>query len=92
MRLQTALVYDGVILLTETFKQLGLEQIQPINLYCIGNDTMWEKGLSISNFMRNVCLVMLKLKISNENVQNYHLILFIFQDNYRWNNKKCKIR
>lgn len=54
MRLQTALVHDGVILLAETFKQLGLEQIQPINLYCIGNDSMWEKGMSISNFMRNV--------------------------------------
>lgn len=58
MRLQTALVYDGVILLAETFKQLGLEQIEPISLYCIGNDTMWEKGLSISNFMRNVCRAM----------------------------------
>lgn len=54
MRLQTALVYDGVQLLADTFKQLGLEQIQPAEIYCNGNESMWEKGTSISNFMRNV--------------------------------------
>lgn len=35
-------------------KQLGLDQIQPTNIYCMGNESMWEKGLSISNFLRNV--------------------------------------
>lgn len=55
VRLQTALLYDGVILLAETFKQLGFEQIQAANVYCTGNESMWEKGLSISNFLRNVC-------------------------------------
>lgn len=55
MRLQTALIYDGVVLLTDTFKQLGLEQIEPVSIGCMdGNDTTWEKGMSISNFMRNV--------------------------------------
>lgn len=62
MRLQTALIYDGVILLTETFKQLGLEQIEPTSIVCMGNDTMWEKGMSISNFMRNVSLLRSKFK------------------------------
>lgn len=54
MRLQTAIVYDGVQLLADTFKQLGLQQIQPIEIFCHGNETIWEKGTSISNFMRNV--------------------------------------
>lgn len=54
MRLQTALVYDGVQLLADTFKQLGPVQIQPVEIYCNGNESMWEKGASISNFMRNV--------------------------------------
>lgn len=54
VRLQTALIYDGIFLLAETMKQLGLDQIQPTNIYCMGNESMWEKGLSISNFLRNV--------------------------------------
>lgn len=54
LRLQSALVYDGIVLLAETFKQLGVEQIQPTSIYCVGNGSMWENGLSISNFMRNV--------------------------------------
>lgn len=56
MRLQTALIYDSVILISDTFKQLGLEQIQPTNVFCMGgNESMWEKGLSITNFMLSVC-------------------------------------
>lgn len=54
MRIQTALLHDGIILLAETFKQLGIDQIQPSEIYCGANDSMWENGISISNFMRNV--------------------------------------
>lgn len=54
IRLQTALIYDGVVLLTDTFKQLGIDQIQPTSLVCSTNGSSWEKGSSISNFMRNV--------------------------------------
>lgn len=53
VRLQTALIHDGMVLLADTLKQLGLDQIQPSSLFC-KNDSAWEKGLSISNFMRNV--------------------------------------
>ncbi|XP_055300709.1 glutamate receptor ionotropic, kainate 2-like isoform X1 [Sitodiplosis mosellana] len=53
VRLQTALIYDGVFLLAETLKQLGVEQIQTTNIYCMGNESTWEKGMSVSNFMRN---------------------------------------
>lgn len=54
IRLQTALIHDGIVLLADTFKQLGADQIQPTSLYCMKNDSTWAKGLSISNFMRNV--------------------------------------
>lgn len=53
IRLQSGLLHDGIILLAETFKQFGIEQIQPDEIGC-ENGTMWENGLSISNFMRTV--------------------------------------
>lgn len=63
VRLQTALIHDSIVLLADTFKQLGVDQIQPTSLYC-KNDSAWEKGLSISNFMRNVncCLICMRLE------------------------------
>lgn len=97
MRLQTALIYDGVILLTETFKQLGLEQIEPTSIVCMGNDTMWEKGMSISNFMRNVSLLSMNLShdlcyfvcaLYGVNMNSFHYDA----DSHRWNNEKCEIR
>lgn len=53
MQIQTALIYDGIILLTEAFKQLNPDQIRPKKLNC-NNFTSWENGNSITNFMRNV--------------------------------------
>lgn len=53
MRSQTALVFDGVKLLTEAFKQLDVEQLRPKKLNCNNFET-WENGNSITNFMRNV--------------------------------------
>lgn len=56
IRLQTALIYDGVLLLAEVFKQLGLEEIKSEAISCRNDSTSWEKGMSISNFMRNVSI------------------------------------
>lgn len=53
MRSQTALVFDGVKLLTEAFKQLDVGQLRPKKLNCNNFET-WENGNSITNFMRNV--------------------------------------
>lgn len=53
MRSQTALIFDGVKLLTEAFKQLDVEQLRPKKLNCNNFET-WENGNSITNFMRNV--------------------------------------
>lgn len=49
---QSALVYDAVLLLAEVFKQFESE-VQPKEMNCDENDA-WESGNSIMNFMRNV--------------------------------------
>lgn len=52
--IQTALIYDGVMLLAESLKQLGAENIKPKEINCNKIETSWQQGNSISNFMRNV--------------------------------------
>ncbi|XP_031634001.1 glutamate receptor ionotropic, kainate 2-like isoform X2 [Contarinia nasturtii] len=80
VHLQTALIYDGVFLLAETFKQLGTNQIQPASLACNGNETMWEKGLSISNFMRNTLIDGMTKNVKfDENGRRSEFELQIFQ-------------
>lgn len=54
LRLQSALVYDGILLLSAALNQLKIEQIKPKRLQC-NNDDSWENGHSIANFMRMVC-------------------------------------
>lgn len=54
VRTQTALIYDAVMLLAEALKQLGVDNIRPKKINCFKNELTWEKGNSISNFMRNV--------------------------------------
>lgn len=60
MRTQTALIYDAVLLLTESVRQLdaGDQEMSeklapPRGLSCTNQET-WEHGNSITNFMRNV--------------------------------------
>lgn len=60
MRTQTALVYDAVLLLTESLKQLDAgeqemaDKLSPPRGLTCGNLETWEHGNSITNFMRNV--------------------------------------
>lgn len=62
MRTQTALVYDAVLLLTESLKQLldvdgardASDKLAPPRGLACGNLETWEHGNSITNFMRNV--------------------------------------
>lgn len=75
IRLQSGLLHDGVILLAETFKQLGLDQIQPIEIGC-ENGTMWENGLSISNFMRNVSDAVVRLYRQHHFI-DFHRLLWM---------------
>lgn len=53
MSVQAALIFDGVLLLAEAFKQLDVGQIKPKKLNCNNNEA-WDNGNSITNFMRNV--------------------------------------
>lgn len=57
MRTHTALVYDAVLLLTEALRQLSVEQIRVKRLNCNSMES-WEHGNSITNFMRNVRIVL----------------------------------
>lgn len=54
LRTQSALIYDGVIILAESLKELGIDNVRPKKILCNKIDVTWEKGNSISNFMRNV--------------------------------------
>lgn len=62
MRVQTALIFDGVLLLAEAFKQLDVEQLRPKKILC-NDHTTWESGNSITNFMRNVSWSKYGLKV-----------------------------
>lgn len=85
IRLQSGLFHDGIILLAETFKQLGLERIQPGEIGC-ENGTMWENGLSISNFMRTVSEAQAVFLFIDE------CIISISTDNCRWFDWNGEIR
>lgn len=52
--IQTALIHDGVLLLAESLKQLGPENIKSKEINCNKIEMSWQQGNSISNFMRNV--------------------------------------
>lgn len=60
--IKSALIFDGVLLLAETFKQFEMEQLEAKQLTCNSNE-VWESGNSISNFMRNVSSTKFKKKI-----------------------------
>lgn len=85
MQLNTALVYDSVLLISEAFKQLDIEQIKPKKLSCI-NYTTWENGNSITNFMRNVkeCKA---CGVKFFCLQNYSFTVFCTGTNWT-----CKVR
>jgi glutamate receptor, ionotropic, invertebrate len=57
LRVETALMFDGVLLLAEALKDLdGFTQLQTISLKCNDSAT-WKNGYSIVNYMKTVILV-----------------------------------
>lgn len=56
VRLQTALIYDGVLLLAEAFKRMGLDQVQQMSLDCSDPMSAWNKGYTVSGFMKTVSI------------------------------------
>lgn len=53
IRFKQALIYDGILLLTEALKQIGERDINPKQLKCSEND-FWDRGYTISGFMKSV--------------------------------------
>lgn len=53
----TALLYDGVMLLAESLKQLGAMHIQTKSKFCEDSESVDRNGYTITNFMKNVILI-----------------------------------
>lgn len=56
MRVDTALLFDAVLLFAESLTTLGGKQFQTMSLQC-SDTTSWKYGLSVLNTMSTVCLV-----------------------------------
>lgn len=54
MGLQESLIYDAVMIYAMTIKQLGSEYIVTMPIYCNDPSTSWDKGYTITNFMKSV--------------------------------------
>lgn len=54
VRLHTALVYDGILLLAEAFKRMGLDTVQQTSLDCSDPMSAWNRGYTVSGFMKTV--------------------------------------
>lgn len=59
MQTSTALIFDGIMILAQALKQIGsmhldLEYGQKI--YCSDPNSRWNKGLTITNYMKWVSL------------------------------------
>lgn len=62
--LQESLIYDAVMIYARVIKQLGSKQIVTMPISCNDPSTSWNKGDTITNFMKNVSFNMFEL---NEN-------------------------
>lgn len=67
---QAALIFDGMLLLAEAFKRMGMEQLQPINLDCMNPESSWNKGYTVSGFMKTV------------NIDHHYFVHLLFASNW----------
>lgn len=58
----TALIYDGIMILAQALKQIGVEHLRLANglpddqiIECFNAESAWSKGYTLINFMKNVC-------------------------------------
>lgn len=54
LNMDSALIYDGVMVFANALRQLGYHQIKPVELDCRDSKSIWQKGYTISNYMKNV--------------------------------------
>lgn len=52
--LQESLIYDAVMIYARAIKRLGSEQIVTKQIFCNDPNTSWDRGDTITNFMRTV--------------------------------------
>lgn len=52
----TALIYDGIMILAEALKQIGFEHLENSieKISCYDTQSTWSKGYTITNYMKNV--------------------------------------
>lgn len=81
MRLQTALIYDGVLLLAEAFKRIGMEQMRPMNLECSDQMSTWNRGYTVNGFMKGVRK---KERLCGFASYNLSQLLATFPAHYSW--------
>lgn len=60
IRVDTALMFDAVLLFAESLTTLGGKQFQTMSLQC-SDTTSWRYGLSVLNTMSTVCVFVLIL-------------------------------
>ncbi|XP_031627054.1 glutamate receptor ionotropic, kainate 2-like [Contarinia nasturtii] len=52
--LQTSLIYDAVMVFSIAIEKLGADQVAPVPIACFNRTSMWNKGYTILNYMKNV--------------------------------------
>lgn len=54
MSLRAALIYDAVMTFASAIQQLGSDQVTTVSVRCDDADSVWNKGFTILNYMKNV--------------------------------------
>lgn len=54
--LRAALIYDAVMVFAMAIKELGSEQVSPVPILCNDPTSVWNKGYTILNYMKNVII------------------------------------
>lgn len=55
LRTSTALIYDGIMILAQALKQIGAMHLElefDQRIYCSDANSRWDKGLTITNYMK----------------------------------------
>lgn len=65
--LRVQLIYDAVMVFAKAIQQLGSDQVIPVPVMCTDPDSVWNKGYTIINYLKNVKYDGLSGKIEFDN-------------------------
>lgn len=54
LSLRAALIYDSVMIFAMAIQQLGRDQVNTMSIQCDDPESVWDKGLTIINYMKTV--------------------------------------